>query len=115
MELILIIILFLTQMNGKNGKPALELSKLTPLLSMLGDKNLSELPALKNLDLKSILPENMNISDILSAVKAFSSFAAPQAAAEPKAEPTQSMPPLRPISKIADANITYALNQYFSE
>ena len=31
MELILIIILFLTQMNGKNGKPALELSKLTPL------------------------------------------------------------------------------------
>ena len=68
MELILIIILFLTQMNGKNGKPALELSKLTPLLSMLGDKNLSELPALKNLDLKSILPENMNISDILNAV-----------------------------------------------
>lgn len=114
MELILIIILFLTQMNGKNGKPALELSKLTPLLSMLGDKNLSELPALKNLDLKSILPENMNISDILSAVNTFSSFATPQAA-EPKAEPTQSMPPLRPISKIADANITYALNQYFSE
>ena len=115
MDLILIIILFLTQMNGKNGKPALELSKLTPLLSMLGDKNLSELPALKNLDLKSILPENMNISDILNAVKTFSSFAAPQAAAAPKAEPTQSMPPLRPISKIADANITYALNQYFSE
>lgn len=44
---------------------------------MLGDKNLSELPALKNLDLKSILPENMNISDILNAVNTFSSFAAP--------------------------------------
>lgn len=36
MELILIIILFLTQMNGKNGKPALELSKLTPLFVHAG-------------------------------------------------------------------------------
>lgn len=115
MEIILLLILLITQMNGKNGKPALDFSKLTPLMSLLGDKPISEIPALKNLNLSSILPENMNISEIMNAVSAFSSFAAPKQEQETAASAQSSMSPLRPISKIADANITYALNQYFSE
>lgn len=118
MELIIILLILMTQINGKNGTPALDVSKLTPLISAFGKKPLSDIPILKDLNLGSILPENTNLSDLMSAVSAFSSFAAPagQEQVQPeKAAPANNMPPLRPISKIADSNITHALNQYFSE
>ena len=59
----------------------------------------------------------MNVSDIMNAVSAFSALSSQTGDASIPEEtvPANGMPPLQPISKIADADITYALNQYFSE
>lgn len=126
MELILILLLLMSQNKDKNGKPALDLQKLAPVLTALGsgENTFLDLSMLKNLDLGSLLngnfdlsslfSNNSNLSNIINAVSAFSSFAQ---SATPAHENVQNntMPPLQPISKIANANITYALNSYFSE
>lgn len=118
MELILILLVILAQ-SGKNGKTLFDPEKLTPLLSLLGGENgaLANLPFLKNLNFGNLLPENMNVSDIMNAVSAFSALSSQTGDASIPEEtvPANGMPPLQPISKIADADITYALNQYFSE
>ncbi len=116
----LILILLILNMQNKNGTFSLDLKKLAPVLNAFirGDNDFINSPILKNLnsllngnfDLNSLLSlNNGNLSDIINTVSAFSKNAAIP-------EKTQcDSPPLQPISKIANENITNALNAYFSK
>lgn len=122
----LILILLILNMQNKNGTSSLDLKKLTSVLNAFahGDNDFINLPILKNLDVNSLLNGNFdlnsifplkngNLSDIIDTISAFSTFS--KNVAVPEKSQSDFMPPLKSISKIANENITNALNSYFSE
>lgn len=104
----LFIILALLLYGGKGDAKNL-LSEVKPVLESLGGEEMQQ--ALKSAE---------EISEVLSAVQAFSSQnmpqeGKPQHTAGSTPSPTAISFPLAPISDIADREITYSLSKYISQ
>ena len=99
MQLLVILALLL---YGGSGNVQNILSEVKPMLESVGGE-----------DMMRALQSAEEISQVLSAVRAFSSQATPSEIPV-QSERTEYFP-LAPISKIADKDITYSLSKYISE
>ena len=98
----LLIILALILYGGGNAKNVL--NEVKPVLESIGGE-----------DMQRALKSAEEISEVLSAVQAFSGgFKAAASKNEDIPQPHDSFP-LAPISAIADREITYSLNKYITQ
>ena len=96
----LLIILALLLYGGNSGAQNI-LSEVKPMLESIGGE-----------DMKRAIESAEEISEVLSAVRAFSSENTK--AEQPAKKPAAEFFPLAPISEIADKDITYSLSRYIA-
>lgn len=112
MQFLLLLLLIFSQNNNENFH--FDLNKLLPIISQITGKDLSLFSNLnlQNLNLQNLLNNPAERTQILSL---FSNFFPPTETEKEKGETFDKIPPLQPISNIADKSVCNALSNYFSK